>query len=151
LTDLRKIIEEVAAPVLNPIGAFIVDIQVVPGNGRKVVQLFVDTDTGITIDQCAEMSKQLAVALELQEVIPSSFVLQVSSPGLDKPLRLLRQYRKNVGRRFRVRFKANNDLVEISAMLNAIEGEILVFLTENHETYTIPYTEIIESIEELSW
>lgn len=149
--DLRKIIEEVAVPILNSISAFIVDIEIRTGDRRKIIQLSIDTDSGITIDQCADMSRALAAALELQGVIPDSYVLQVSSPGLTKPLKLLRQYRKNVGRRFRVRFKENNEGVEIVATLSGMEGETLVFLTDENKTYTIPYENIIESTEELPW
>jgi ribosome maturation factor RimP len=149
--DLQQKIEELAAPFLSPLDAFIVDIHIVPGEQRKVVQLFVDTDSGITIDQCAEMSRQLGSALELQEVIPSSFVLQVSSPGLKKPLKLLRQYRKNIGRQFRVHFRKGEGVMDIQAKLIAVEGELITFTNGNHETYTIPFNEIIESMEELPW
>jgi ribosome maturation factor RimP len=150
--DLQQKIEELAAPFLSPIDAFIVDIQIVPGEQRKVVQLFVDTDTGITIDQCASMNRQLGAALELQDVIPHSYELQVSSPGLTKPLKLLRQYRKNVGRQFRVRFQ--NDVgvnVDILAKLVTVEGELLTFVDAKNETCAVPFTKIIESIEELPW
>ena len=80
--DLQLKIEELAAPFLHPIDAFIVDIQIVPSEQRKVVQLYIDTDTGITIGQCSELSRQLSVALELQDVVPSSYILEGSSPGL---------------------------------------------------------------------
>jgi ribosome maturation factor RimP len=140
-----------AAPFLHPIDAFIVDIQIVPSEQRKVVQLYIDTDTGITIGQCSELSRNLSAVLELQDVVPSSYVLEVSSPGLKKPLKLLRQYRKNVGRQFRVLFKTNDGAGEILAKLTGVENELLTFVTGKNETYTIPFHEIIESIEELPW
>jgi ribosome maturation factor RimP len=113
--------------------------------------MFVDTETGITIGQCSELNRQLSAALELQDVVPSSYVLEVSSPDLNRPLKLLRQYRKNVGRQFRVRFKKNDKVGEIIAQLSGVEGEILTFVTNKNEVYTIPFNEIIESIEELPW
>ena len=149
--DLRHKIEELAAPFLHPIDAFIVDIQIVPSEQRKVVQLYIDTDTGITVGQCSELSRQLSAALELQDVVLSSYILEVSSPGLKKPLKLLRQYRKNVGRQFRVRFKKDDGVGEILAKLAGVENELLTFVTVKNEIYTIPYNEIIESIEELPW
>jgi ribosome maturation factor RimP len=147
LQNLREFI----APFLDEIGAFIIDIQIVPGDKRKVLQIFVDTDTGITIDQCTQISRQIGAALELQDSIQDSYVLQVSSPGLKKPLLLLRQYRKNIGRRFRVRFQRDNKDVNILATLNAVDGELLTFATDQNESYRIPFNEIIESIEELPW
>jgi ribosome maturation factor RimP len=149
--DLRNKIEELAAPFLHPIDAFIVDIQIVPSEQRKVVQLYIDTDTGITIGQCSELSRQLSAALEIQDVVPNSYILEVSSPGLKKPLRLLRQYKKNIGRQFQVRFKKDDGVGEILAKLAEVENEHLTFVTDKKENHTIPFNEIIESIEELPW
>jgi len=151
LIDLRHKIEELTAPFLHPIDAFIVDIQIVSREQRKVVQLYIDTDTGITIGQCTELSRQLSAALELHDVVPSSYILEVSSPGLKEPLKLLRQYRKNVGRQFRVRFKKADGAGEILAKLAGVESELLKFVTSKNENYIIPFNEIIESIEELPW
>jgi ribosome maturation factor RimP len=149
--DIQHKIEELAALFLSPIDAFIVDIQFVPSEQKKIVRLFVDTDSGITIDQCAAISRQLGETLELQNIIPSPYVLEVSSPDLTKSLKLLRQYRKNVGRRFRVRFRKSGSIAEIIALLGDIKGDILTFTTDKNETYTISFNEIIESIEELPW
>ncbi len=149
--DLRHKIEELAAPFLHPMDAFIVDIQVVPDEQRKVVQLFIDTDEGITIGQCSELSRQMSAALELQDVVPNSYILEVSSPGLKKPLKLLRQYKKNIGRQFRVRFKKDDGVEEIVAKLAGVENELLTFVAGKNEICAIPFNEIIESIEELPW
>jgi ribosome maturation factor RimP len=149
--DLQHKIEELAALLLLQNGAFIVDIQIVPIEQRKVVQLYIDTDAGITIGQCSELSRQLSAELELLDSIPNSYVLEVSSPGLKKPLKLLRQYKKNVGRQFRVRYKKDNVVEEILAKLAGIEDELLTFVTGKNEIRTIPFNEIIESIEELPW
>jgi ribosome maturation factor RimP len=151
LMDLQHKIEEFAAPFLHPIDAFIVDIQIVPGEQQKVVKLYVDTDTGITIGQCSELSRQVSAVLELQNVFESSHILEVSSPGLEKPLKLLRQYQKNVGRQFRVRFKKDDGTGEILAKLSGVENELLTFVTGKNEIFTISFNEIIESIEELPW
>jgi ribosome maturation factor RimP len=149
--DLRQKINELAIPFLCQIGAYIVDVQIVPEGRKKVIQLFADTDTGITIDQCADVSRQLAKAIELQEVIPGSYILQVSSPGLKKPLKLLRQYKKSIGRLFEVRFKRNDEIIELRANLISVEGEILKYRTKDNKIYEILFNDIIESKEELPW
>jgi ribosome maturation factor RimP len=149
--DLQQKIEEIAIPFLNTIDAFIVDIHIVRDEQRKVVQLFVDTDSGITIGQCTELNRNIGEALELQNIVSNSYVLEVSSPDLTKPLKLLRQYRKNIGRQFRVRYRKNDGVVEIIARLNGIEGDILIFITKSEETCKVSFNEIIESIEELPW
>jgi len=149
--DLRHKIEEIAAPFLQTIDAFIVDIHIINDGQRKVVQLFVDTDTGITIGQCTDLNRNIGEALELQNIIPSSYVWEVSSPDITKPLTLLRQYRKNIGRQFRVRYRKDGGSTEIIAKLNKIEDDQLTFITKKEETYKVSFQEIIESMEELPW
>ena len=149
--DLRQKIEELAAPILSASDAFLVDIHIVQVEHRTVVQLFVDTDSGITVGQCTDLNRRIGEALEFQNVFQNSYVLEVSSPDLTKPLKLLRQYRKNIGRQFRVRYRQDNEMKEIVANLDAIEGDRLTFITKNDDTRTVPFNEIIESIEELPW
>ena len=149
--DLRPKIEELAAPLMAPIDAFIVDVQIRPGDRRKIIQLFVDTDAGITIDQCASLSRSLGEALEIQGAIADPYILEVSSPGLERPLKNLRQYRKNLGRMFRVRCAAEQPNTEFVGKLLAVEGETLTFGGGKNENYVVPFHTIIESIEELPW
>jgi ribosome maturation factor RimP len=148
--DLQQKIEEIAKPFLNTIDAFIVDINI-HGEQRKVLQLFVDTDSGITISQCTELNRKIGEALELQNIIPNSYILEVSSPDLTRPLKLLRQYCKNIGRQFRVHYQKDDRIVEINGKLDEIEGDILIFITKSGETCKISFNKIIESIEELPW
>jgi ribosome maturation factor RimP len=149
--DLKQKIEEIAAPFLITIDAFIVDIHIVQGNQQKTIQLFADTDSGITIGQCTDLNRSIGEALEIQNIFQDSYVLEVSSPDLTKPLKLMRQYRKNVGRQFRLRYRNNGEVVELIAKLEGIEGDILTFSTKDAETSNISFNEIIESIEELPW
>jgi ribosome maturation factor RimP len=149
--DLQQAVEEIATPFLKTIDAFIVDIHIVNGEQGKVIQFFVDTDKGITIGQCTELNRNIGEALELQNIIPKSYILEVSSPDLAKPLKLLRQYRKNIGRQFRVHYRKDDGIVEINGKLDGIEGDILTFFTKSGETHKISFNEIIESIEELPW
>ena len=75
---------------------FLVDVRIKPTNNVKV---FIDGDQGISIEKCVQYNRALYKKLEESGLFPTGdFSLEVSSPGLDEPLKLLRQYRKNVGR-----------------------------------------------------
>jgi ribosome maturation factor RimP len=149
--DLQKKIEEIAAPFLSAIDAFIVEIQIGRREQRNMIQIFVDTDSGITIGQCTELNRSIGEALELQNIVQSSYILEVSSPDITKPLKLLRQYRKNIGRQYCVHYRNDDGVVELNAKLEGIEGDILTFITKSEETCKVSFHEIIESIEELPW
>lgn len=151
MKELQKKIEELVAPILIPFDAFLIDIHIGIGEKRRVIQIFIDTDIGITIDQCATISKQLSTSIDAQRIFNDSYILQVSSPGVEKSLRLLRQYHKNIGRKHKVRFQRDNKINEIIANLVAIDGEHLTFTTGKDEIINIEFSEIIAIIEQLPW
>jgi ribosome maturation factor RimP len=99
ITEIRKIAES----RLKDESHFIVDvIASFKGNPGKLL-VTVDGDKGIGIDDCAELSRELSKALDETDLIPGAFNLEVSTPGLDQPLKSKRQYVKNIGRNVRVR------------------------------------------------
>jgi ribosome maturation factor RimP len=81
---------------------FIVELALTRGP-KSVLLVLVDTDEGITIDQCARISRKFSAWLEENDPFDFPFSLEVSSPGLSRPLKLPRQYQKNVGRRLKVK------------------------------------------------
>jgi ribosome maturation factor RimP len=149
--DLQRKIEEITAPFLKESDAFIVDIHIGSVEHRKVVQLFVDTDSGITVGQCTDLNRRIGEALELQNVFQSAYVLEVSSPDITKPLKLLRQYRKNTGRQFRIRYRRDGETKEFIGKLEGVEGENLTFIINKEEPFKVSFQEIVESLEVLPW
>ena len=103
LQDLILEIRKIAESRLKDESHFIVDVVAsFKGNPGKLL-VTVDGDKGIGIDDCAELSRELSKALDETNLIPGAFNLEVSTPGLDQPLKSKRQYVKNIGRNIRVR------------------------------------------------
>ena len=87
---------------------FVVEIKIGAGNN---IGVFVDADNGITIEKCTKINRALYKFLEEKEVFPNNdFSIEVSSPGIEEPLLLLRQYKKNVGRTVEVT-KEDNTII----------------------------------------
>ena len=101
-------IEEVISPFLVDGVFFVVDIKITVSKIRSKILILVDSDEGISIDQCGEISRQVGVILD--EIIDTPFVLEVSSPGIDTPLKLIRQYKKNIGRNLKVILQDGQEL-----------------------------------------
>jgi ribosome maturation factor RimP len=76
-------------------GIFLVDVKMLPS--RKLI-ILVDGDQGIGVGDCAKISRYVGFKLEEDNVIEEAYNLEVSSPGIDTPLTLVRQYEKNIGR-----------------------------------------------------
>lgn len=96
--EIRKLAESRLAP-----GQFLVDVIVSSKKGPGKVLLLVDADHGMTIDDCAEISRQLSKVLDESPLLTEAYMLEVSTPGVDQPLKLKRQYVKNIGRKLKVK------------------------------------------------
>ncbi|HYX09308.1 MAG TPA: ribosome assembly cofactor RimP [Bacteroidales bacterium] len=107
-------VEEIIAPRIADSELFIIDIDVKPGN--KIFVL-IDSKQGVSIDQCVEISRLVERSLDRDT---DDFELQVSSPGLDQPFRVIQQYEKNLGREVEV---IKNDGTKFTGTLKEINEE----------------------------
>ncbi|MBK5967839.1 MULTISPECIES: ribosome maturation factor RimP [Thiorhodovibrio] len=92
-----------ARAVIEPLGYELVGVEHVAGGRHAVVRVFIDREEGITVDDCALVSHQLSGQFDLDDPIPGQYELEVSSPGLDRPLFTAEQMRRFEGQRARVR------------------------------------------------
>ncbi|MBM4161427.1 MAG: ribosome maturation factor RimP [Ignavibacteria bacterium] len=151
MAEFRQKLKELVEPLLERHGAYLVDLALRHERGTRLVEVFADTDKGITIEECAEISRDLGRQLETQQVFDRAYRLEVSSPGLDKPLRLLRQYRKNIGRRYRVDYASGQERKRLIAKLDAVSGTALTFVLDSGDAVTLDFSIVIEAKEELPW
>ena len=99
--DLREQLLQITEQLLPDESLFIVDIKISSKiNGKVSVLLY--GDNGVSIDQCASVSRQLGGIIEEQNMIEAAYTLEVSSPGIDHPLMHIRQYKANIGRRLEI-------------------------------------------------
>jgi ribosome maturation factor RimP len=125
--NVKEKIVELLSTLLEDDKFFIVEVQVSSSKVRRKVTVLIDSDPGISIDECAEISWKLGEMLETQEILPDAYTLEVSSPGVDYPLAMPRQFRKNIGRTLRVILK---DGIEKSGQLLSADEEGFVLLEE---------------------
>ena len=123
---------------------FLVDVKIRPTNNIKV---FIDGDTGFSIDACTRINRKLYKAIEEAAIYPEgNFSLEVSSPGITEPLKLYRQYNKNIGREVEVVFK--DDSLKIGVLTTVAESDIVLEYTEGKgkkavvQTLVIPFDNI---------
>jgi len=101
---------------------FLVEVKIGPGNNIKV---FVDADRGISIDRLAQYNRSLYRQIEESGLFPNNdFSLEISSPGLDEPLKLRRQYLKNIGRHVEVILKSG--IKKEGKLIAAVEEGIMI-------------------------
>jgi ribosome maturation factor RimP len=96
---IRKLIE----PVIESEGLEIVDLECLKMKFRWLVRIFIDKEGGVSIDDCSEISKQVGDILDVYDVLPGSYTLEVSSPGLDRPLTRDKDFIKYRGSTVRIK------------------------------------------------
>ena len=100
--QLPQQIEDLAAPLADELGVELVDVEVKGQGARRLVRLVTDAEGGLDVDVIAALSRNVGGALDDRDLIPSSYTLEVTSPGVDRPLRRPRDFARNVGREVRV-------------------------------------------------
>ncbi len=93
------------SPVLDDMGLELVDIEYLTERGRWVLRIYIDKPGGVTLDDCAEVSNEVGALLDVKDIIPTHYVLEVSSPGLDRPLKKETDFLRFVGEKIKVRMK----------------------------------------------
>ncbi|UZR92815.1 ribosome maturation factor RimP [Chondrinema litorale] len=107
--DLEEKIAKIAEDNLLDDSLFLVEVNISAGSVPKV-EVLIDGDKGVDISVCAKLSRKIGGVVEETEMIEGAYNLEVSSPGVGQPLKLLRQYRANIGRELKVLLNEGGEL-----------------------------------------
>jgi ribosome maturation factor RimP len=103
-TRIINAVESFVLPILDEMGLELVEIQFRRESGW-VLRLFIDREGGVTLDDCASVSRQVSAYLEVEDLIDHAYNLEVSSPGLERPLKRRQDFERFAGRRARVKLR----------------------------------------------
>jgi ribosome maturation factor RimP len=105
----------------------LVDIEYKAGKSRSLLRIFIDKTGGVTLDDCENVSRQLSALLDVEDLLKSAYILEVSSPGLDRPFKTDRDYERSIGRFVRVHY-SNEDgsPAQIAGTLKEVSDEEVV-------------------------
>ena len=101
-TDLAQKVEQLIGPILEGQGIELVELALTGNDRRRMLRLFVDRPRGISIGECAGLSRSLADVLDTHDPIGGSYTLEVSSPGLTRPLKTSRDFKRALGKSVKV-------------------------------------------------
>lgn len=101
--DIIDQVTALAAPLLDSLGIELVDIEFRKEGQGMILRLFIDKPGGIMLDDCADVSRELSEILDVEEVVHTYYNLEVSSPGLNRPLKKEADYKKYIGRQVKIR------------------------------------------------
>ena len=134
-----KIFELLKAPLLE-LGAEIADMNLSQYKQETTLRLFVYTPGGVTLDECAKISRAVGDLFEETDYFEEGYLLEVSSPGLDRPLTSHVDFKYRVGEKVKIEFK-DKKRKKINAEILGINGDDIDFLHDDIKI-TVPITEI---------
>lgn len=105
LEGLEEKIKALAEPVAAALGLELVDLEYKMEHGKWVLRIFIDKPGGVTLDDCSDLSRELSTTLDVEDPIPQSYTLEVSSPGLDRPLVKEKDFKRYIGHKAKIKSK----------------------------------------------
>jgi ribosome maturation factor RimP len=127
-------IEELIRPICEEQKIHLIEI-VLRGSGKnRNLTIYVDTESGITLEQITYLNREISDILDMKYGFKDGHRLEVSSPGLDKPLRFLWQYKKNIDRELLVTYLEHGNTTTISGSLRKVSENEIVLKNNKKET-----------------
>jgi ribosome maturation factor RimP len=134
-------------------GLYLVEVSVRGWRGSQVVDVFVDSDGPLDVEALARLSRDVAFVLDTEEVMDGRYTLNVSSPGVDRPLRLPRQFKKNTGRTLRVDIHTAEEapVETVQGELVEVGDEAITLKVSTKEVRQVPFRDIVLAKVQLPW
>lgn len=138
-------------PIVEDTGVELVDIELTGGQGRAILRILIDTPQRVTLDDCVRVNRALSAILDIEDPIPYPYTLEVSSPGLDRPFKSLRDYERALGQAVRI---VTREIVEGNNVhVGRLQGcdDAGVTLQVGEQIRIIPLTIILRAQKEIVW
>ncbi len=141
MKEIKNRVLKLAKQVAEEQGVELFDIELL-GRGKLLLRVMIDKEGGITLNDCERFSRSFEAILDVEDPIPASYTLEVSSPGLDRPLREMKDFEKNIGKLARIITieKIENQNLFVGRILN-VSSDFLKLLVHGREI-DIPYDKI---------
>ncbi len=145
-TVLLEQIEQLAGPVLAEHGAELVDLLFVHEHGQWVLRFYLDKSGGITLDDCAMISDHLGRHLDASDIIAQPYRLEVSSPGIHRPLKKEADYKRFIGEKVDVTLYAPlNGRRHFKGTLRSIDSGAVVVQDVSQQSFVLPLADVAKA------
>lgn len=143
MDSIKNKVNKIIEPVINALDIELDDIELSKMRGKALLRVFIEKEGGVTIDDCEHVSREVAAVLDVEDPIPCPYVLEVSSPGLDRPLKAPKDFKRFAGKKVRVVTlePIDKQTFFVGEIAVADDNEIVLLLPKN-KRLTIPYNTI---------
>jgi len=126
LASLEQRLTEMFAPSVEDLGYELVGVEYVRAGKHSTLRVYIDQEAGILVDDCAAVSRQIGAIMDVEDPITNEYTLEVSSPGLDRPLFGASQYALFIGETVKVQLRMPiQNRRRWKGVIDSVEGEII--------------------------
>jgi len=126
LASLEQRLTEMFTPSVEDLGYELVGIEYIRAGQHSTLRVYIDQETGILVDDCAAVSRQISALMDVEDPITNEYTLEVSSPGLERPLFNAQQYTAFVGEEVKVQLRMPiQNRRKWKGIIDSVEGEII--------------------------
>jgi ribosome maturation factor RimP len=118
-------IEQLARKITESEGLELMDLEYKTGQSRSLLRIFIDKNGGVTLSDCENVSRQLSAVLDVNDLVKGAYVLEVSSPGVDRPLRTDQDYQRSVGRTVRISYEDDGRVLQVIGLLKSVDNDFV--------------------------
>jgi len=147
MSDLQEQIQQVLDPIVASLGLTLWDLEFRKEGPQWLLRIYIEREAGgVTLNDCESVSRDLGAVLDVEDIIPHAYTLEVSSPGLDRSLTKPEHFRKCLGQRVRIKtYQAINGEKVFKGRLAGFEGTIIVLETETGGALRVPMAEVAKA------
>ena len=139
MQDLTPLFE----PVIESMGYELVGVEFVGGGGHGTLRVYIDREEGVSIDDCASISHQISGILDVEEPIKQAYDLEISSPGIDRPLFKLADFERYAGGTAKIKMAVGVDgRKNFKGRLQGVTDAKMVEIEVDGEVFSLPYADI---------
>jgi ribosome maturation factor RimP len=139
---VAKKVTDLLEPILGEMGFELVDVEYLSNYGKWVLRLYIDKETGVTIDDCVKVSREIGDLIDIKGVVAHEYTLEVSSPGIDRPLRKEKDFIGAVGKKVKLRMiTPMNGRRNFTGYLKDFENGTL-YIEMDSNTVALPWTDV---------
>ncbi len=140
--DLLVKLHEIVAPAVEAVGYELWRCEYISQGHPSILRVYIDSEQGVNIDDCALASHQISAVLDVEDPITGEYNLEVSSPGLERPLFKLEHYQRFIGEQVKVHLGASlNGRKNFSGEIKNVANNIIEFVVDE-EVFELPYSSI---------
>lgn len=141
---INPVLYERLETLIVSMGYELVGCELLPQGRQMAFRIYIDSKTGVTVEDCSLVSRQVSAMMDVEDPIQNRYLLEVSSPGIDRPLFEIKHYHQYIGRHIRVRLRlAINERKHYKGVLQRVEEEdIYLFVEELMQEVKVPFAAI---------